>query len=82
MHPVGAGVKEIALMREHAISPGKGSVTAGTQTFVPVALARLGAIEITRVGYLQPSGGKASEFRYLLADADSGLQEDERGVEI
>jgi len=36
MHLVGARVKEIALMREHAISPGKGSVTARRQTFVPV----------------------------------------------
>jgi len=26
-------------MCEHAISPGKGSVTAGTQTFVPVCSA-------------------------------------------
>ncbi len=36
MHLVGARVKEIALMREHVISPGKGSVTARRQTFVPV----------------------------------------------
>jgi hypothetical protein len=36
MHSVGGPVKEIAFMREHAVSPGKGSVTAETQTFVPV----------------------------------------------
>src|SRR4029077_1532129 len=36
MHLVGARVKEIARIRERAISPGKGSVTAETQTFLPV----------------------------------------------
>ena len=36
MHPVGARVKEIAFMRKHAVPPGKGSVTAEIQTFLPV----------------------------------------------
>jgi hypothetical protein len=36
MHLVDGRVKEIALMREHANLTGQRSVTAETQTFVPV----------------------------------------------
>ena len=35
MHPVGARVKEIALMREHANLIEEGAIS-GTQTFLPV----------------------------------------------
>jgi len=44
------------------------------------ALERLGVIKVVRVGDQRPNG-KASEFRYVLADADRGLDDDERKVE-
>jgi len=45
------------------------------------ALDRLGVIKLVRVGDQGPNG-KASQFRYLLADADTRLNEDEQEVEI
>jgi len=45
------------------------------------ALDRLGVIKLVRVGDRHPTG-KASEFRYLLADADTSSDEDEQEVEI
>jgi len=45
------------------------------------ALDRLGVIKLVRVGDRRPNG-KASEFRYLLADADTSLDEDKQEVEI
>jgi hypothetical protein len=44
-------------------------------------LERFGVIKLVRVGDPRPNG-KASEFRYLLADADRGLDEDELEVKI
>jgi hypothetical protein len=45
------------------------------------ALERFGVIKLVRVGDQRPNG-KASEFRYLLADADARSGEDEQEVEI
>ena len=44
-------------------------------------LERLGVIKLIRVGDQRPNG-KASEFRYLLADTENAVQDEERGVEI
>ena len=44
-------------------------------------LERLGVIKLVRAGDQRPNG-KASEFRYMLAPADTGLDEDDRKVEI
>jgi hypothetical protein len=44
-------------------------------------LERFGVIELMRVGDQRPNG-KASEFRYLLADADASLDEHEQQVEV
>jgi hypothetical protein len=44
-------------------------------------LERLGVIKLIRAGDQRPNG-KASEFQYLLGDANTGLDDDEREVEI
>jgi hypothetical protein len=44
-------------------------------------LERLGVIKLIRVGDQRPNG-KASGFRYLLADADTRLGEDEQEGEL
>jgi len=45
------------------------------------ALERLGVIKVVRVGDQRPNG-KASEFRYLLGDITTSVEEKEQGVEI
>jgi hypothetical protein len=45
------------------------------------SLERLGVIKLVRAGDQRPNG-KASEFRYLLTDANTDLDQDEREVEI
>ena len=55
--------------------------TAHTMTF---ALVTLGVIEIVNKGKPNPIGGKASEFRYLLSEAENAPgteeeDEDEQG---
>jgi CHC2 zinc finger len=49
---------------------------------INLALAQLGVIKIVHRGDARPNGGRASEFRYLLVDADTRLNEDEQEVEI
>jgi CHC2 zinc finger len=39
---------------------------------INLALAQLGVIEVVRVGAPRPNDGKASEFQYLLAQAENG----------
>jgi hypothetical protein len=48
---------------------------------INLALARLGVIEIVRVGAACPNG-KASEFRYLLSQSENGAEEDDGGIDI
>jgi hypothetical protein len=45
------------------------------------ALDTVGVIKLVRVGDQRPNG-KASEFRYLLADANTVVEENDDGVEI
>jgi hypothetical protein len=44
-------------------------------------LERLGVIKVVRVGDQRPNG-KASEFRYLLGDTTTAIEEQQRDVEI
>jgi len=46
-----------------------------------LVLERLGVIKIVRVGDQRP-GGKASKFRYLLAQSENGAEEDDGGFEL
>jgi hypothetical protein len=49
---------------------------------ISLALAQLGVVEIDHKGDPRPNGGKATQFRYLLGDAGTDLDEDEPEVEI
>jgi hypothetical protein len=45
---------------------------------INLALARLGVLEIVRIGDARPNG-KASKFRYLLAQTENGASQAETG---
>jgi len=49
---------------------------------INLALTQVGVTEIVDRGDARPTRGRASQFRYLLADADTRLNEDEQEVEI
>jgi hypothetical protein len=47
-----------------------------------LAQAQHGVIKIVCVGIARPSGGKASEFRYLLSEGENGTQDDDGRFEL
>jgi hypothetical protein len=52
---------------------------------INLALAQLGVVEIIHRGDPRPNGGRASQFRYLLGDFTTSVEEEEeeeQGVEI
>jgi hypothetical protein len=50
---------------------------------INLALAQLGVIEIVDRGDPRPTGGRASQFQYLLPKTENGAHESDEGdVEI
>ena len=46
---------------------------------INLALGQFGMIKVIRVGDSGPNGKRASEFRYLLPQAENGVAQDDEG---